>query len=61
MRIAAAGECTRNKDYMVGNDAVLGQCRASCKECEVCAPSDRACRMRNRAGAGFLVLPDGRD
>ncbi len=59
--LLAAGECIRNKEYMVGNDAVLGQCRASCKACEVCRPSDQACRMRNRANAGFLMLPDGQD
>lgn len=45
----------------MGNEVVLGQCRASCKQCEPCAPSDRACRMRNRARAGFLVLPEGQD
>ncbi len=58
--MVAAGECTKNREYMVGNDAVLGQCRASCQECEVCAATDQACRMRNRAKAGFLVLPDER-
>ena len=54
-----AGECARNKEFMVGNDVMLGQCRASCKECEECLPSDKACRNRNRARAGFLILEDG--
>ncbi len=44
---------------MVGNDVVLGLCRASCKECEDCLPSDKTCRNRNRARAGFLILKDG--
>ncbi|CAK0751576.1 hypothetical protein CVIRNUC_002078 [Coccomyxa viridis] len=58
---AASGECSKNREYMVGDDVVLGQCRASCQECEPCASSDRACHMRNRARAGFLALPDGED
>ena len=59
--VVDAGECTRNEEYMVGNDAVLGQCRASCKACEVCTPSDQAGRTRNRVNAGLLALQDGHD
>ena len=55
------GECERNEKYMVGDDYNLGQCRASCMACEVCAAGDRACRDRNRVASGFLVTPDGED
>jgi len=55
---AAAGECEKNKPFMVGDDFTLGACRVSCKTCEDCAADDRACKSRNRVNAGYLSLDE---
>ena len=57
-RWAKAGECQKNPTYMVGDQNVLGACRLACDACEVCKPSDAACRNRNRVQAGFPSLAD---
>ena len=31
---AAAGECTRNKNYMVGSDGSMGECLKACGQCK---------------------------
>jgi prolyl 4-hydroxylase len=52
---AEAGECEKNKGYMLGADSTsLGACLNACKACEVCGESDKKCYDRNRANAGFL-------
>lgn len=53
---AKAGECARNVGYMAGDDSTFGNCRKSCKSCEVCAPNDTACGPRNRLRAGYPSL-----
>lgn len=52
----SAGECERNKNFMVGDDFSLGACRAACGTCELCHAGDTACRNRNRERAGYLPL-----
>lgn len=52
----SAGECERNKNFMVGDDFSLGACRAACGACELCRAGDTACRNRNRERAGYLPL-----
>jgi prolyl 4-hydroxylase len=44
--------------YMKGDSFTLGNCRAACKLCEVCADGDKECRRRNRVAAGYLPLID---
>ncbi|PSC72823.1 Prolyl 4-hydroxylase subunit alpha-1 [Micractinium conductrix] len=55
---ADAGECEKNKQYMRGDAFQLGNCRASCGDCEVCKEGDRACKSRNRVRAGYLSLDE---
>ncbi|KAG7669310.1 hypothetical protein Ndes2526B_g05614 [Nannochloris sp. 'desiccata'] len=57
-RWAAAGECQKNKPFMIGDDFSVGACRVSCKMCEDCATDDRACKSRNRVIAGYLSLDE---
>jgi len=51
-----SGECDRNPGFMRGDSFSLGACRRACGECEVCTPTDRACKSRNRVRAGYLSL-----
>ncbi|KXZ48812.1 hypothetical protein GPECTOR_25g397 [Gonium pectorale] len=53
---AKAGECEKNEGYMLGSNSGLGQCRAACKNCEICKEGDEACFTRNRATGGFLIF-----
>ena len=53
---AQAGECTKNVGYMAGDDSTFGNCRKSCRTCEVCKPGDKACGNSNRLRAGFPSL-----
>ncbi|PNH11495.1 Prolyl 4-hydroxylase subunit alpha-1 [Tetrabaena socialis] len=54
---AAAGECEKNKGYMVGDGSVqLGTCRKSCKTCEPCRSVDMECINRNRERGGYWPL-----
>jgi hypothetical protein len=54
---AKVGECENNPEYMVGNTGTgLGQCRRSCRSCEVCKEGDVLCQTRNREALGFLLL-----
>lgn len=54
---AKVGECENNPEYMVGNTGTgLGQCRRSCRSCEVCKEGDVLCQTRNREALGFLPL-----
>lgn len=55
---ADAGECENNEQFMRGDAFTLGNCRASCGDCEVCADNDIACKSRNRERAGYLSMED---
>jgi hypothetical protein len=37
---APAGECEKNQQFMRGDAFTLGNCRASCGDCEVCQDDD---------------------
>lgn len=50
-----AGECEKNKQYMRGDAFQLGNCRASCGDCEVCKEGDRG-----EGGAGGGAKGGGR-
>ena len=45
---AGAGECEKNKAFMVGSDTSVGHCRLACKACVVCAPGDVLCERKNQ-------------
>eukprot|EP01023_Acetabularia_acetabulum_P066496 TRINITY_DN8989_c0_g1_i7.p3 TRINITY_DN8989_c0_g1~~TRINITY_DN8989_c0_g1_i7.p3 ORF type:complete len:117 (-),score=12.14 TRINITY_DN8989_c0_g1_i7:87-437(-) len=55
---AGAGECDNNPGYMVGNNGSLGNCRRSCKICNVCSQNDRQCYQQNRQKEGYLSLDE---
>lgn len=55
---AKSGECEKNLQFMRGDAFTLGNCRASCGDCEVCQDDDIACKSRNRVKAGYLPMED---
>lgn len=52
---AAAGECVKNKGFMVGSPAAPGRCMRSCNACTPCKAGDKSCYNSNRARLGYLV------
>lgn len=50
---ARAGECDKNRGYMVDG---VGACRASCSACVTCREGDWACIRSNRAQGGYLEV-----
>lgn len=58
-RWASTGECQKNQAWMEGDGGnTLGNCRKSCKACELCTKGDKECYTNNRRQAGYLTLPE---
>lgn len=52
----SAGECDKNKGFMVGDANGGGNCRKACGACKACSSDDVDCINENRKAAGYLPL-----
>jgi len=53
---AAAGECQKNKGFMMGDANGGGNCRKSCNACKECSEGDWRCVNENRKAGGYLPI-----